>query len=388
MWDRAQRARHDALVATAAATLAVVSVALNLLVWWERAARDRPVSEYISPQYWLTYEEGFSRRALPGQVVSWLSGGSVPYDAMRIAALALSLAAVVATLSVAAALAVRSGTERPRSWLVFAVAVSSPLTAVLFVRDVGRYDSVGAIVLAALVALAVGALPQVVAAALAAVLVLAATASQEFLFLVVAPAALAVVLRPHASPGPRLPAAVAVLAPGALLAAASLLLPPDAAQVAAARARAVAAGARPPASGDTVTALGHGLDDHLRYFAAPTVGELLLTVGLWSGLFAVTVVLLWHVLGRPSGGYWHLVAYFAALAAVLSATNVDMRRWWSLALLGVLAGLAARPACARGSRRSGGVVCVLAAALLFGAFLATRGLPVNVLDRDALDRLL
>lgn len=362
------------------------ALGLHLLMWWERGTVGPAVSDYIAPQYWLTYGDGFSRRALPGQVLAWVSDGATSYQAMRVAALALSLAGLLSTLLVAALLALRATGPRPRRWLTLGLAAGSPLTAVLFVRDVGRYDSVAAIALAALAVLAVAAVPQTVARALAAALVLVATASQEFLFLLLAPAAIAVVLRDGVSWRRRLSPVIAVLLPGALMAAASLLLRPTPTQIAAARERARAAGAPLSEYGDTATALGHTLREQLEYFAEPTAGELLLTVGVWSGLFAVSVVVLWSVLGRPDG-YWSLVGYFALLAALLSATNVDMRRWWSLALLGLLACLAARPPRPRDDAW-GGLPAVGSVLLLFVAFLVTRSLPVNVLDADTLRSLL
>jgi hypothetical protein len=268
----------------------------------------------------------------------------------------------------------------------------SPLTATLMLHDVGRYDAIGVVVLAALAA---GrslwpCLPLPVGVVLLAGAVLLAAASEEFLLAVVAPtavAAAALLARGRELGGwGRLVVPGAVLVPGAVMAGASMVVPAPPAALQAARAEALRAGVLPAgAMGDSLTALNRDVLQNVAFFRLFRPRAVVLSLGLWAGTYAGTTALLGRLLGAGAG-YRSLVAVHAAIGAALSAVGVDFRRWFGLALMGVLSTvalldppLAAQPV---------GAGTIAATVLLTVAGLVPRDLPVHPWGPVRTDRLL
>jgi hypothetical protein len=315
-----------------------------------------PLTPYKEPQWWLDYDAGFVRRGLPGEVLSWVAGGPPDRGLVAAAGTALTLAAVLAVVALAVALA-RSAPTRAAGVLVATVVVASPLTVSLLLHDVGRYDGLGVLALAMLAltparqpSSAVGA---AVAVVVTAVVVTAVTAAQELLLPVLAPAALARVgalpVGPAAGAGSgsaglraRLAVGTAALGPAAGVAVASALLPAPASAVTDARGAAVAAGVpRQGGWGDALDAVDRTLVENVAFFGFFEPAALAWSALLWAGLYAATAAVLARLLGRGHDRtWWVLAAWQAAVAAGLSLLGVDFRRWWGLALLGLVAAAA------------------------------------------------
>jgi hypothetical protein len=363
-----------ARVGTRRATAAAIRLARPA---GDRAAR-RPVTDYNAPHYWLDYRAGFVRRGLPGAVLRSLLGRPPAYRDVTRAGVVLSGAAVASVVPLAVR-ASRLAPGRLPAVLATTALVLSPLTCTLLVQDTGRYDAVGVVGLGVIAAVpgAWSALPLPAGAAVLATTVAVATACEEFLLGVLAPVALGgagLLARRHAvSPSGALLLAGAVLAPGVLVAAASRSL-------AAARAEAQAAGVHPPGvMGDAVAAVERSLVENLTFFRLFEPRAVVGALVLWSGLYGLTAALLGRLLAPPPG-YGVLVAVFAAVGAVLSALGTDFRRWFGLALLGLVATLALDPKrlqAARGPAASPPPLrAVGEAAALVAAGLAVRALPV------------
>ena len=306
----------------------------------------RPLTPYVAPQYWLDYDGGFLRRALPGEVLRLLSGGSTPsYAAVKLAGVALSVAAVLAVVLLALLLARRTRT-RWTAVTVAAVVVVGPLGLPLLARDLGRYDAVGVLVLVVLAAVPWSRLPVPLAVLGATLLAVVAVASEEFLVILVVPVALVALWpslrdRPH-----RYAWAVASALPSFVLAGLSAALPAPPAVLRSAVAAARAAGVPPPvplvpgqADHDAVSRLAYGFVENVRtYYSILTPAGVAGTTLVWAAVYLVLVGLVWHLLGRS----WReraflLLAVGGALAALaLSVAGIDFRRWWTLAALTVL----------------------------------------------------
>jgi hypothetical protein len=142
--DRGRVSRGVVLAALAAT--AVVAAVQSV-----RALR-RPylVETYQASQFWLTYENGFIRRGLPGQVLAVLTDGTPSAAEVTVAALTLLVLGIVAlVVVVAAVLRCAPAHMRPT---VTALLVCSPFTFALVLQDLGRYDAVGLAALAVVVA--------------------------------------------------------------------------------------------------------------------------------------------------------------------------------------------------------------------------------------------
>lgn len=346
--------RSTAVVVTAAVvTVAGLGATAVLAADRVRAvlADPTPLTPYKEPQWWLDYNAGFVRRGLPGEVLSWVTGGPPDRGTVAATGTALTLAAVLAVVALAVLLA-RSAPTRPQAWLVATVGVASPLTVSLLLHDVGRYDGIGVLALALLaLPLGWGRLPRWAVTVAVALVVTGVTAAQELLLPVLAPVALA---RVGVLPGWRaggtasqahrahLAGRTAVLAPAAGVAAASALLPAPASAVAEARAAAVAAGVPPQGGwGDALDAVDRSLPENVAFFEFFTPATLAWSALLWAGVYAATVPVLARLLGREDDRtWWVLAAVHAAVAAGLSLLGVDFRRWWGLALLGLVAAAA------------------------------------------------
>lgn len=302
-----------------------------------------PVTHYKAPGFWLDYRSGFVRRGLPGEVLRRLIGGPPTFDHVQRTGLGMSRAAALSIVPMAVEAAQRAPGRLPRV-AAAAVLLSSPLTGTLLLHDVGRYDAAGVLVLALLSA-ARGAwvgLPLPVTAVLIAGAVSVAVASEEFLIAVLAPTTLAAVDllgRRHAlGPAGRWGLLGGVLAPGAVLAGASLLKPAPRDALTAARKEAAQAGVAPPgAMGDVLSALERGYVQNLAFFRLfrPTV--VALSCALWAAFYFLTARTVGALLGGGPRHYRLAVAAHALAAGALSTAGADFRRWWGLALTGLLA---------------------------------------------------
>ena len=299
-----------------------------------------PVTPYQEPLWWLDYASGFVRRGLPGEVLSWVTGGTPSREAALDAARLLSLTAVVALLPLASTAARRAGA--PTGALLVTLAVlASPLTVGLLAHDVGRYDAVGVIALGLLVLDRFWqGLPLPAVAVGAGSLVLVATASEEFLVVFVAPAAAVRLLR-HVPSARLLPPAsllAVTVGPGLMLAVASSVVPVPAELVDRTRAEAQEAGAPVPGPmGDAVQAIGRDLVENLQFFSLFSPISLALSFVLWAVVGLSTLFVLATLLQVSGKRAVLLAVYFAVIACGLSAVGVDFRRWWALAVLGFLA---------------------------------------------------
>jgi hypothetical protein len=230
--------------------------ALALLPQRGRASPTLTLTDYKAPNYWLGYRFGFVRRGLPGALLARVVGGPPTYRQVEVAAATLSRAAALSVVPIAIRARRHVPPGLPRT-VARGLIVLSPLTCSLLQHDVGRYDAVGVLVLAGLagVGSALRRLSVPVGTVLLAAAVGVATASEEFLLAVVAPAALAAAAQlsgaQELSPGRRLLLSGAVLGPGAVVAAASMLVPPPPGALSAARDEATRAGSAPPAPWET-----------------------------------------------------------------------------------------------------------------------------------------
>jgi hypothetical protein len=366
--------------------------AAGLLPQRGRASPALTVTDYKAPNYWLGYRSGFVRRGLPGALLRLVAGGSPTYRQMEVAAAGLSRAAALSVVAIAMRAARHVPPGLPRV-VATGLMVSSPLTCSLLLHDVGRYDGVGVLVLAGLAAAgpAMRRLPVPVGAVLLAAAVTVATASEEFLLAVVAPAAWAAAVQlsgaRELSLGRRLLLGGAILGPGAVVAAASMVVPPPPGALSAVREEATQAGVGPAgAMGDALAALDRGLVENLAFFRLFHPAAVVLALALWTGLYLVTTAVLGGLLGRAgSGGYRALAGVHAAVGAALCAVGADFRRWWGLAFLGLVATIAARePDGQEGPVAPGDVTRAAALAL---AGLALRDMRVYPGGRVRLDRV-
>jgi hypothetical protein len=312
-----------------------------------RAVSEHPVSAYVVRQYWLSYEHGFARRALPGQVLHWLSGGADPgYRAVRLAGVGLTVAAVLAIGVLGMVLARRAG-SRPARIAVLSAVVGTSLTVSLYLKDVGRTDAVGVVVLVVLGCLPWRRLSVPVVLASVAVLTTVAAASEEFLIAVVAPVAALVLYRRLPAHRRRRGVIAAALIPSLLLAGLSAVLPVPERTIDAALAAADAAGAPPRKplvpDHDSVSRLRHGfLDNLVTYYRLTDPLTDVVVALLWAAVFALTVALVWSLLGGSLERrvFRAAVGGFAVAALALSASGIDYHRWWALATVAALATLA------------------------------------------------
>jgi hypothetical protein len=350
----------------------------------DRLGRPFPLTPYVFPQYWLDYGDGFVRRALPGQVLRWLLGRPPDRGEAVLFATVLALAAVAGVLALAVALARRAGSLSAALAVAGAVVVS-PVTLSLPVRDLGRPDSVGLAVLALLACVPWQRLPVPLATGLAAVLCATATATQEFLLLVVAPVAVLALARCVPGGRARVVAAVA-LVPAGVLALFSAVLAAPAAAVDRATAEAAAAGV-PPAGAlvpdhTSVLRLRYGFLDNLTaYYSLLDPMTVVATTVMWGGVAVLTLGLVWQLIGGAlrDRRFVAVLAAVVLVAALLSCAGIDHRRWWALATVGGLAALVllTPPSGAgEGPDRRRALLLVPAAALLVVAGWAMQLFPV------------
>lgn len=378
---RASSARVLTAVLLVGGALAVLVRAGSYLA--DRLGRPFPLTPYVFPQYWLDYGDGFVRRALPGQVLRGLLGRPPDRAEVALAATVLALAAVAGVLALAVALARRAGSQSAALAVAGAVVVS-PLTLSLPVRDLGRPDSVGLAVLALLACLPWQRLPVPLAAGLVAVLCAAATATQEFLLLVVAPVAVLALARCVPGGRARVVAAVA-LVPAGVLALLSAVVPAPAAAVDRATAEAAVAGVPPPGTlvpdHTSVLRLRYGFLDNLTaYYSLLDPMTVVATTVMWGGVAVLTLGLVWQLIGGAlqDRRFVAVLAAVVLVAALLSCAGIDHRRWWALATVGGLAALVLLTpfGAGEGPDRRRALLLVPAAALLVAAGWAMQLFPV------------
>jgi hypothetical protein len=347
------------------------------------------VSDYKAPNYWLDYRRGFVRRGLPGELLRRIVGGPPTKRQVEAVAVGLSRAAALSVVP----MAVRAGRHAPRGLpraAATALLVLSPLSCSLLLHDTGRYDTVGVLALGVLAGVGSARrwLPAPVGTALAAAAVCVATATEEFLLAVVAPAAVVAVsgsVSGSGSAGSRTRRSLrrgVVLAPGAALAAASLLVPAPPAALHTAREQATRAGVGAPgAMGDTLSAVDRSLVQNLAFFRLFEPGAVAVALALWAGFYAATTAVLGRLLG--GGTYRTWVALHAAPAAALCAVGTDFRRWWGLGFLGLVATLAAHEPTDRPEPGPGPVAGAALLALVGWALRDVRVYPGGPLRLDA-----
>lgn len=312
-----------------------------------RGGLARPVTDYKGPNYWLGYGSGFVRRGLPGEVMRRLVGGSPTYRQMERTGVALSRAAAVSVVPMALQVGLRAPGRLPRI-VATGLLVFSPLTCSLLLHDVGRYDTIGVLVLA--LASTTRSLwlrlPLSISSVLIAGAVSTAVASEEFLLAVLTPtvaAAVHLLSRHHGlSRKGEFRLLGGVLAPGAAMAGASLLTPVPADALTSARAEAKRAGVGPAGPiGDSLSALNRGFVENLAYFRLFGQIPIALSSALWAGYYFLTAGVSKRLLGPGAGAlYSPMVTAHALVAAALSVAGVDFRRWWGLALMGLMSAVA------------------------------------------------
>jgi hypothetical protein len=343
MHPRPLRRAAAVLRRTRAGVARFARAAAGLLPRRRTGPAGRTLTDYKAPNYWLGYRSGFVRRGLPGEVLRRLVGGTPTFAQAQAAATGLSRAAALSIVPVVLQVVRRAPGWRART-VAAALLLLSPLTGPLLLDDVGRYDAVGVLVLA-LTAASRSVwlrLPAPVGVLLLATAVAAAVASEEFLLAVVAPAAVAATAlldRRSQASARRLLLTGLALGPGALVAGASLLQAAPRAALLAAREEAARAGVGVDPMGDALTALDRSLVENLAYFRLFEPMAIARSLALWAGLYALTTRALERLVGagRP---YRLLVGVHAAVGAVLCVVAADFRRWWGLALMGLLAALA------------------------------------------------
>ncbi len=306
------------------------------------------VDAYTASQYWLGYEHGFVRRALPGEILSILAGGTPSHRFVQATGLLLSLLAACGL----AAMVVRACFLIADSWyrrMVMLAVMSSPLMLTAITHDLGRYDAVG-VLCATFFVFGKPAIDRHrwLAIWLGGVVLAVATASEEFLLLFLIPPAVAWFKgRPKDLAVALTPAAVVFLA--------STLVRPSADTVKSALDRAVAGGLRVDLAPyhNAVQTLRFDFDTEVHvinfYPALNVLASLTLCVSLFYVLYRV---LARTVDGVSPSAVHRLGAYLTCCAAALTIIGVDYRRWWALASWSLISYLAA-------STRPGGDVAVV-----------------------------
>lgn len=336
---------------TAACALLVTAAALTLVrsfdILLDKATRPHPMTPYVAPQYWLSYRHGFVRRALPGELLHVLMGGAAPtYPLVKVVGVGLSVAAVLAVIVLAVMLARRAPT-RAAGVAIAAAVLSSPLSLSLLARDVGRLDAAGVVLVVVLVGLPWDRLASPLVALGVAVLAAAAVASEEFLLAFVLPLAVLVAWQSLGDRRFGRAWTVVAVAPCLVVTAISAAVKPPARLLEETTAAARAAGVPPPvpmAPGqvdhDSVSRLKYGFVENMQaYYALTSPVGVVVTTAIWTVVYALLAGLVWHLLGRSvrQRAFVVVTTGFALGAVALSVAGIDYRRWWTLAMVAVLA---------------------------------------------------
>jgi hypothetical protein len=259
------------------------------------------ITGWAIPQYWVDYREGFVRRGLPGQVLSWLLGSPPTLSQVISAGLVLSAFALLAV--VVLAFQVSALSDQPtRSAMIFVILLASPLTFSLIMQDRGRYDALGIVALPALIYLrTVDARRPWLSAIVGGLIIAIAVASEEFLLAFLAPVALvgSIPWRGWRRPARSIGLLVIWLAPGTAIAAASLLLRPPEHLIESSLSRANAAGSNIPIP-NSVSVLGDSLNVERAVVAGIPTRDVLVFNVVLAGCYLVTVFALWALMGGHS----------------------------------------------------------------------------------------
>lgn len=338
---RAQRQRSVRSGIAVASMVATVALAAHAL---RHETRKSFVSPYKASAYWVSYADGFVRRGLVGELLSLLTNGSPT----RIHAVGLAAGLLVATTAALIFLigriarTVRHGDDRI---LVIAVMSASPFTFALLVHEIGRYDSIGILAMAALAALArtgeTSGVTRLARAGAICALVAVGTAGEELLFAFLAPLAVLGLRQLGWTEATRLaPVSALVTMPGAILAAMSVLLRPSRETLVAAINKANAAGVSVDVVDENcISTLGQSAVQGLQFTRNMSAWTVLSCAALFGGCYLLATVIIRRLV-RPDRLVWVLITVFGVAALGLSAVGDDYGRWWALAFVAVLAGLA------------------------------------------------
>lgn len=293
----------------------------------------------MGPWYYLDYSDGFVRRALPGALLKLTFG---PSDT-SVEAVGWSLSFVGALAVVFIAIRIGAVASRPGAGLLATtLVVIAPLGITTVIRDPGRSDSIGMLAMAAMLLVATARRPSLaLAVGVAALGTAIAVASQEFLLAFLAPVVVSLIyvaLRaqtPARAPGFTKRWAtftLIALLPGIALAMASALTKPSAAYLQNLDER-----SHPQTCCGASWELRHSLFGVWSWVLhSRGIGPILLSSLVWLAVYCTTVIVLRVVLGRLGRWYWLSAACFALLAA-MSVAALDVRRWWTLGMVGHLA---------------------------------------------------
>lgn len=308
--------------------------------------RHSIVDEYIGPLYFVDYSDGFIRRGLPGEVMRLLTGGH-GRTSTEVAGWALTLLAALAVVAIALQAARRRRDPYSRC-LVATLALLTPLSVTTILRDPGRYDAVGIVFLGLLLWVTRHQLSAVALACVVSVVFAAVVASEEFLIAYLAPSIVLVLYsqiegEERVSGAARFSRRLATLLGIALVPACALAIASLASRPSPSYLDRVQQVAQPRSQLDPTYFLGLSLRENIHYVSSHGARYVVATGTLWFLIFALTLVAIWLAGGRYGSWYWLSGAYFALVAVTLSVVALDARRWWTLAFLGHLAVVAARP---------------------------------------------
>ncbi len=338
--------------------------------------------QYIGPLYYVDYSHGFVRRGLPGELLALVWDHS--RSSTEVAGWTLTGLALIAVVVIALQTARRDARPVPRCLVAFLILLS-PLSVTTILRDAGRYDAVGLVVMALLLWWTSTRTPRLaVLLSFTLVATAIAVACEEFLIVYLAPVVIALVYRYAPANGPRrLDRRAAGLAglcllPGAAIALASIVTTPSASYLSA-----VQEAANPSAKYNPAYFLGLSLHENVSYVASHGWRYVIATGAIWLFVYVLTVTAISIATGRTEMWYWASAAYFALAAIAISIVALDARRWWTLALLGHvtvagIAGIGERPARRARSpkvRPAAGIVVALALAVS----LYAQSLPKTVI---------
>jgi hypothetical protein len=292
----------------------------------------------MGPWFHLDYSDGFVRRGLPGELLR-LVWAPTPVS-VEVVGWLISLAGVVAVVFIA--LRIGSLAQRPDAMLVAtALVVITPLGITTIIRDPGRADNIGMAAIAALLLVATRRRPSpAVAVGVAAFATAIAVASQEFLIIFLTPAVGAsiyiTVRAQHPGGngfGKRCAKLISLaLFPAVVLAVASAATKPSAAYLTNLEHR-----SHSEQEHGAVWELGQSLRGVLGWvLEIRGLGAIIATTVIWLFIYLTTVVAIRIVVGRLGTWYWLSAAYFALMAGI-SVVALDVRRWWTLGLVGHLA---------------------------------------------------
>lgn len=114
---------------------------------------DGWVSTYKASAYWVSYHGGFIRRGLPGEALRLLTGHAPTRTDAVVLAAVLTASAVAAIIVLGLAIT-RAVPDALGKLVVGALVVTSPFSYSLLAQEIGRYDSIGWLTIAAVAAIA------------------------------------------------------------------------------------------------------------------------------------------------------------------------------------------------------------------------------------------